>query len=176
MSFTPRLIVVGGFAATGKSTLARSIGQALALPVYEIDLVAHAIANSTDFHGDNPKGVAYDLFWVFAREHLENGNSLIFDQNMGRAHQWNRIERLRTVVDGVEVVTFILDCPYDLCVERFNARKEHPDLGEVVLEDHKYKWDYLNDNEVPGAIRIDARRSEKEVFAEVMGHLDRLLS
>lgn len=46
VSSTPRLIVIGGFAGAGKSTLGRSLSRALALPVYEIDLVAQAISDS----------------------------------------------------------------------------------------------------------------------------------
>lgn len=38
------------------------------------------------------------------------------------------------------------------------------------------KWDYLNDNEFPNAIRIDAARSRDEVFADVMVHLIPLFS
>ena len=48
-------------------------------------------------------------------------------------------------------------------------------MGEFAAEnihDHKYKWDYLNDNELPDAIRIDATRTQEEVFADVMSHLD----
>ena len=59
------------------------MGRALGITYYEIDLVARTIANSGDFHGSNAKGVAFDLFWTLARAYLENGNSLVFDQNMG---------------------------------------------------------------------------------------------
>lgn len=178
-SSVPRLIVIGGFAGAGKSTLARSIGRELALPVYEIDLVARTIADSRDFHGTNSKGVAFDLFWTFARAHLENGNSLIFDQNMGQPWRWGKLKEICASVPGAELVTFLLDCPYDLCIERFEARTEHPDLDEFAdmsIHDHKFKWDYLNDNEFPGAIRIDATRTQEEVFTDVMAHLDQLLS
>lgn len=172
----PYLIVIGGFAGAGKSTLAHRLGRALSLPFYEIDLVARAIADSRDFRGTNPKGVAFDLFWVLARTYLENGNSLIFDQNMGRPWQWEQIKHIVGLVQDAQMVTIILDCPYDLCIERFNARTEHPDLGEVEIHDHKYKWDYLSDNEFSDAIRIDATRSHDEVFADAMAHLSPLFS
>ena len=124
-----RLIVIGGFAGAGKSTLARSLGQALGLPFYEIDLVGKAIAGSKYFKGENPKGVAYDVFWAYARNQLENGCSLIFDQNMGQVWQWTKIKEICDSIAGVEQLTFILDCPYELCVERANARTNHPGLG-----------------------------------------------
>ena len=172
----PILIVIGGFAGAGKSTLARRLGRELAVPFYEIDLVARAIANSRDFQGTNAKGVAFDLFWTIAQTYLENGNSLIFDQNMGRPRHWEKLKHICASVSGVRLMTFILDCPYDLCVERFEARTEHPDLGYVEIHDHKFKWDYLNDNEFPDAIRIDASRSQDEVFADVLAYLAPLFS
>lgn len=174
MASPPYLIVIGGFAGAGKSTLARSLGRALSIPFYEIDFVARAIANSHDFQGTNPKGVAFDLFWALARTYLENGNSLIFDQNMGRPWQWRQIEDICASVPNAQLILFILDCPYDLCTKRFAARTEHPDLGEVDVHAHKYKWDYLNDNEFPNAIRIDATRSPNEVFIDVLAHLEPL--
>lgn len=181
VSSVPRLIVIGGFAGAGKSTLGRSLSRALALPVYEIDLVAHAINNSQDFQGTKKeaKGVAFDLFWSFSRAHLENGNSLIFDQNMGQPWQWGKLKEVCSSVPGTELVTFILDCPYDLCIERFEARAEHPDLDEfayIDIHDHRFKWDYLNDNEFPDAIRIDATRTQEEVLADVVAHMDQLSS
>lgn len=174
-SSNPRLIVIGGFAGAGKSTLGRSLGKALALPIYELDLVGHAIAESSDFHGAKreAKGVAYDLFWSFSRAHLENGNSLIFDQNMGQAHQWEKLREICASVAGAELIIFLLDCPYELCIERFEARTEHPELdssAHVNIHDHKFKWDYLHDNEFPGAIRIDATRTQEEVFADVISN------
>ena len=175
MPSNPRLIVIGGFAGAGKSTLVRSVGRALGITYYEIDLVARTIANSRDFHGSNAKGVAFDLFWTLARAYLENGNSLVFDQNMGQPWQWGQIERVAAGVPGAEVVTFILDCPWDLCLERVEARSKHPDWSKCTVENihrHKHKWDYVTDNEFPGAIRIDASRSQGEVFADVMSHLD----
>jgi predicted kinase len=176
MNNQPYLIVIGGFAGSGKSTLARRLGHALNLPFYEIDLVARAIDNSVDFCGTNPKGVAFDLFWTFARAHLENGNSLIFDQNMGRPYQWGKIKQLCTSIPKARLITIILDCPYELCVKRFESRANHPDLGRVDIHRHKYKWDYLNDNDFPDVIRINASRLKDEVFTDVMFHLHPLFS
>jgi predicted kinase len=174
MSSAPHLIIIAGFAGSGKSTLARRVGKAMALPVYEIDSVARTISDSRDFHGTNveAKGVAFDLFWSLARAQLANGGSLIFDQNMGREQSWNSIEQILSDVPGSEARVFILDCPFEVCVARFNARTEHPDLDEVDIHTHKYKWDYINDNTFPSAIRVDATRSDEEVFREVISHLE----
>lgn len=94
----------------------------MALPFYEIDLIGRTIADSQDFQGTNPKGIAFDVFWVFARTHLENGNSIIFD--MGRPSQWKKLKEVCDLVPNARLVTFILDCPVEVCVERFNNRTD----------------------------------------------------
>ena len=175
MTVNPCLIVIGGFAGTGKSTLARNLGRVLNVPFYEIDLVARAIEDSRDFQGTNAKGVAFDLFWVLARAYLENGNSLTFDQNMGRPWQWQQLQEICDAVPHAQMVTFLLDCPYELCVDRFEARTEHPDLGQIDIHQHKYKWDYLNDNQFSDAIRLDATRSQEKVLADTVVHLSAFL-
>ncbi|MCA9954300.1 MAG: AAA family ATPase [Anaerolineales bacterium] len=177
MPAQPRLIVVGGFAGAGKSTLAKNIGRALSLPVFEIDQMARSIQDNKDFQGAPQAAyrIAFDLFFLFAQGHLQNEGSLILDQNMGHRQTWQNIETLKTSLPHIEVVIFLLDCPYDLCVSRVAARTKHPNLLEVTpenLHNHKYKWDFLHENELPEAIRIDATRPATAVFQEVMHFLN----
>lgn len=175
MSSQPQLIIIGGFAGSGKSTLAKKLGNIFLMPVFEIDHLARSIKESKDFHGKNNEayGIAFDLFFSFARSHLQNGCSLILDQNMGRAMTWENVRKLRDSLSNVAINIFVLECPYELCVTRFAARREHPNL-EVTAEDlgkHKYKWDYLNENELADAIRIDATGTPDDVLKAVLVYL-----
>ena len=179
MSSQARLIIIGGFAGSGKSTLARNIGRTLALPVFEIDSIARSIQESRDFHdkSGNAYGIAFDLFFDFARHHLANQNSLILDQNMGHPLTWRNVDKLRATLPSADVIIFLLDCPYELCVARVDARTEHPTLDKVTaanLHEHKHKWDYLNEQELREAMRIDATRPQDVVFNEVMTYLQPL--
>ena len=168
-----RLIVVGGFAGAGKSTLARRLGNALFVPVFEIDQMARNIRDSKDFHGTQTEshGIAFDFFYAFARQHLHNRGSLIFDQNMGSPTKWQLVTKLSEEVTNIEVKILILDCPYEVCVERFNKREVHPNLNEINIHEHKPKWDYLNDNDFASALRLDATKSMDEVFREALSLL-----
>lgn len=97
---------------------------------------------------------------------------------MGQAMTWENVRELRGSLSNVEVNIFLLECPYELCVTRFAARTEHPNLKEVTVEDldaHKYKWDYLNDNELPDAIRIDATGTSDDVLKAVLVYLKPLI-
>ena len=176
MPSRPRLIVIGGFAGAGKSILARQIGRRLSIPVFEIDFLARSINESPDFHGKGSEhyGVAFDLFFSLSRRFLEGGCDVILDQNMGRAITWKNIEELRTTVGDVDVKIFLLDCPFEICLERVEFRRDHPNYSEITIEelrDHKYKWDFLNENKLPNAIRIDATKPQGVVLKEVLGHL-----
>ncbi len=176
MGTSPHLIVIGGFAGSGKSTLAKKLGQHFSLPVFEIDELAHIIKTSNDFHGESREayGIAFDLFFAFARRHLQQGSSLILDQNMGHARTWENVRTLRDCIPTVSVNIFLLDCPYELCVTRVATRTEHPNLTEVTaahLVEHKYKWDYIQEHAWPEAIRINATHDPATVFQAVLSYL-----
>jgi len=170
------MIVIGGFAGSGKSTLAKKLGNVFSIPVFEIDHLARSIKDSSDFHGESREayGIAFDMFFAFAHRHLDNGSSLILDQNMGHALTWDNVRKLRDSLRKVEFKIFLLECPYGLCVSRFISRTEHPNLHEVTIKNlanHKYKWGYLHEHALPEAIRIDATREPQIVFDEVFGYL-----
>ena len=177
MILSAHLIAIGGFAGAGKSTLARRLGRELSIPVFEIDQIAKSIQLSESFTGtpQDAYGISFDLFFDFAKTHLGNNGNLIFDQNLGHARTWQNIEQLRSKLEGkAKIKIFILDCPWELCLERFAVRTEHPNIDDVTLHDlanHKWKWDYLNENKLPQAIRIDATQTQDEVFRSVNKHL-----
>jgi thymidylate kinase len=95
-------------------------------------------------------------------------------RNWEMCSQFDNVRQLRNSLRNVAFKIFLLECPYELCVTRFLSRTEHPNLHEVTIENlanHKYKWDYLRENELPEAIRIDATREPQVVFDEVFGYI-----
>ena len=159
MASHPTLIVIGGFAGAGKSTLALEIGKRMGIPVFEIDQMARSIRESPDFRGGQREhyGIAFDLFFSMARRLLENRCSIILDQNMGHAVIWENVERLIASIENFDLRIFILDCPFEVCLERVDQRSMHPNYKEVTAEtvrEHKYKWDFLEKNDFPSAARI----------------------
>lgn len=170
-----RLIVIGGFAGAGKSTLARRLGDVLCVPVFEIDQIARNIHDSKDFHGTRKEalGVAFDFFYPFAKQCLQNRASLILDQNMGHPITWQNVAELSEQVENAEMKIIILDCPYEVCVQRFYNREKYPHKNEVNIHEHKYKWDYLNENDFAGVHRIDATQPSEAVFRETLLLLSR---
>ena len=152
---TPTLIVIGGFAGSGKSKLARRLGRELSVPVFEIDAIAKLIQQSPSYDGSHNKRypLTFDLFFGLARQLLANNCSLILDQNMGHEMTWRNVRAFREEmstsvgksipIDQTAVKIFLLDCPYELCLARFAARTQHPNLHDVTLDNinaHKHKW------------------------------------
>lgn len=174
----PTLIVIGGFAGAGKSTLARSLGEKFSIPVFEKDQVAKNLRKIETFRqtGLQADGITFDFFFAFAKAHLNHGGSLIFDQNMGREFTWRTLERLKSELpDHVTIKIFILDCSWELCLSRFAGRTEHPNVGEITLadlEDHKFKWEFLNENELPQAIRVDGSQLAEKVLQDVLTYFE----
>jgi len=54
-----RLITIGGFAGSGKSTLSSRLGRTRSLPVIDLDVISYALKNLKDFNGG--PGASFDL-------------------------------------------------------------------------------------------------------------------
>lgn len=114
-----QLIVIGGFAGSGKSTLSSRLGRTVGMPVIDLDIIVHALQKSKDFNG---------------------GPGAFFD----------------------------------VCVSRVADRVVPHDRVAVTaeeLEEHRFKWEYITNAEIPDAIRIDATKSPESVFQEVVRSL-----
>lgn len=164
-----RLIVIGGFAGSGKSTLSLRLGRTLDLPVVDLDVIAHALQKSGDFSGG--PGAFFDLAYALIENFLRNGTSLIFEQNLGREQTWRRLKQICDTIEGVEFICLILDCPYEVCASRVASRmvpQHRVAVSAEELEMHKFKWEYLTNADIPGAVRIDGTKSPEAIFHEVI--------
>jgi predicted kinase len=167
-----RLIVIGGFAGSGKSTLSSRLGRSLCLPVIDLDVIAHALQTSKDFSGG--PGAFFDLAYALIEDLLRSGTSLIFQQNLGREQTWRRLKHISDTIGNVEFICLILDCPYDICASRVADRVVPHDRVSVTaaeLEKHRFKWEYLTNAKIPDAVRLDATQHPDAIFEEVVRRL-----
>jgi predicted kinase len=83
-----RLVIVGGAPATGKTTLALTLGTSLGLPVITKDDIKEALATpfaTGDRDWSRQLGVAaYSVLFVVAERILSAGNGLILETNFRR--------------------------------------------------------------------------------------------
>ena len=81
----PALIVLGGFAGTGKTTLSRRLAVDLGLPRLGTDTIGRTIRRSEAIKGwdINVQWIAHDVLFRLCEEFLRSGVSTILDMNMG---------------------------------------------------------------------------------------------
>lgn len=167
----PSLIVLGGFAGAGKTTLAKRLSAKYNYPVFSTDVINEALREvlQKSFHEASP--LAYDIMWHLVRKQLQDGVTLILDTHMCTAKVWDELDRLRRDMPGVRVLPIILQCTLDThrarIEERGRSNEEHLNLGGDALEDVLFKYEFIERLRRPDLIRVDANGQPDEVYESV---------
>jgi len=139
------LIVVSGAPASGKTTLARLLGDRAALQVLEKDALKEALSDAlghpSDVAASNRLGSAsYAALFTFAHELLIQDIGLIIESNFRRGVSESELLRVAALASSTRLIH--CTAPDDVLAERyqsrFNARARHPahldDLRQDALE------------------------------------------
>lgn len=139
----PVLWVVCGMLASGKSTIARQLGQAFGISVLQSDVIRkqHFATLSADFsHLDFESGIysrgatalIYGRMFLLAQEQIEKGNSVVLDATFSSRHF--RGEALRLASD-MDATVFFVECtaPEDVLKTRLARREIQPSLSDARL-------------------------------------------
>ena len=122
-------MVVTGHPATGKTTLATALGQALSLPVFHKDVIKESLADVlgfTDRASSQRLGhAATVLLYDIADRTLRGGGSLIVESNFP-AEFASAPLRSSVQASGARVVQIVLRTRADVMMRRFAARRRHP--------------------------------------------------
>lgn len=178
------LIVIGGFAGSGKSTLSRRLSSELRIPRLGSDTIGRTIRGSRGIReGDvDAYWIAYELLFRLCEEFLQSGVSTILDLSMGWAFQWRELDAITARHPEVRVVPIVLRCPRELCLERISRRyRRDPayyDPPELYTSDPKLLaiWEYLERLDRPGVSFVDAARPEDEADGEIRAIVAALLT
>lgn len=165
------LIVLGGFAGAGKTTIAQSLSKAHNYPVFSSDGINDALRSALDMSFKQASPSAYKIMWHLVRKQLEIGTTVIVDAHMAAPHTWESLEKLRQDVPEAQIIPIILRASLEThrarIEERGRTNKEHLNLGGDKLEDVLHKYEYVENLTRPDLIWIDANGSVDEVYRSV---------
>jgi predicted kinase len=168
----PVLIIIGGFAGAGKTTIARRLSEEFSYPVFSTDAINDALRPvlHEDFKTVSP--IAYHVTWHLVRKQLDAGMTIILDTHMAFPRTWESVDKLKQDVPNLKVVPIILQATLDThrvrIEERGRTNKEHLNLGGDEVQDTLFKYDFIEKLERPDLIRVDANGSPNDVYKVVI--------
>ena len=177
------LIVIGGFAGSGKTLVSKRLAYDMGLPRLEADLLGKTIRELESFGGTNAQAfqIGYAILWRLCEEFLSSRTSVIVDANMAWEVAWESVDTVRERCPGSTFVPIVLRCPREVCLERISRRfVEEPGWHgdpERFQDDHATMlWEYLSKLNRPEARFVDSNRLADEVYAEVREHVAATIS
>lgn len=175
----PLLVVLGGFAGAGKTTLSRRLSAELGIPRLGSDDLVRIVSRSQALadHTVDAGWVAYDVFFGLAEDFLRTGLSVILDSNMGEAWRWQHLDAIRDRHPEIRFVPIVLRLPIETCVERMRGRHaDDPDTeiaAEAIMAEprHIRKWEFVETLDRSDVHFVDADRPKDAVYEEVRRYL-----
>ncbi len=171
----PSLIVIGGFAGSGKTTIAKRLSTEMRCPLFSSDDFIHALKSAAT-QNVAAASIAMDILWMTVDAQLKNNVSVIVDANMCHQQSWDSIDELMKRNGAVRCVPIILECSLEICTKRINERgtddPRYSDLKKDMLHAHLSKHEFLLHFQRDGLIRINAERPQAEVYSDVLTALE----
>jgi predicted kinase len=169
----PALIIIGGFAGSGKTAISRRLSRELSIPRLSSDTIGRTVKNSAGIKNGDAYRIAYDVLFRLCEEFIQSGVSAILDLTMGWKFQWQHIDDIVRRYPKTVFLPIILRCPHETCIERtrqrHKANSEYYDPPEVYTTEPKIlgTWEFLTHLDRPDIHFIDADRPHEETYEDV---------
>jgi predicted kinase len=178
------IVVVFGLMASGKTTLARALGETLGLPVIHSDAVRKSLAGlkpttrvphafGQGIYGEDFSRQTYTEMLRLAQGHLAGGRSVILDGSYKRAEERKRVRQLARG-GGVQVLFVYCHWEPGVARERLGLRLTDPAAisdGRVELfEDQIRDFEPLRPEDRP-LLRLDTAREPQVLLEELKDFL-----
>lgn len=121
------LVIVSGFSCTGKTTLAKKIGQNFSLPVFGRDDLKESLFDSLgycDREWSKKLGISsYSLLYLVTEKILATGNSLVIESNFTREPDSKKIKSFQEKYH-CQIIQIYCYTQITLALARFKQRAE----------------------------------------------------
>lgn len=117
-----KVIIIGGFAGAGKTTISQILAKNLHYTLLSSDEITHVIKNELNlpFHQASPAG--FQTLWELAKIQISLGNSCFIDANMCHDKSWKNVDALKKEFPLLNIHIFILESPLEVHKKRFIER------------------------------------------------------
>jgi aminoglycoside phosphotransferase family enzyme/predicted kinase len=186
LQFThPTVWVVCGMIASGKSTVANALADALQIKVLHSDVVRKKLFDRQVFesqeeefgegmYSQDATSLTYGKLLLLAQEEIEQGRSVILDATFSREDQ--RREMLRLVEDRDADIVFVeCRCREAVIRKRLRNRSKSPAISDARLRHlEEFKSRYEAPDEIPPGIKIivNTERSLAETVEKILPQAD----
>ena len=179
----PALIIIGGFAGTGKSTVARRLSTDFCVPRLGSDQIGRAVKMSAGCKQADIDGqrIAYDVLFRLCEEFIGSGVSVILDMTMGWAFQWRQTDATLSRHPDTLCLPLILRCSSERYMARIQQRHAaHPayyDAPDVYTSDQRILdiRQFLKALDRPEVHFIDAEPEADQVYETVRSCLTEMM-
>jgi len=174
----PALVCVGGLIASGKSTVAEALGEALSCPVVDADRTRKRMLRVEETHplNDPPWQGAYDprvTSRVYgevlsrAASVLASGRSVVVDASF-RSHALRANARELARVHGVRFQFVECRAPLDVCRARLAHRERGPSDGRLaIFDDFAARFEPVDEFSAGEYVPLDTARDLAASLAEL---------
>ena len=169
---SPALVIIGGFAGTGKTTISKRLSAELSIP-----RLGRTIKNSAGTKSGDAYRIAYDVLFRLGEDLIQSGVSAILDLTMGWEFQWQHVDSIIHRYPKMVFIPIILRCPHATCIERtqqrHRANPEHYDPPEIYETEPKNRsiWKFLARLDRSDIHWVDVDRSYDKVYEEVREYI-----
>lgn len=134
----PRVVILGGAPATGKTTLATAVARSLQVPLLAKDLIKESLLDSfgaTDLRASQKVGAAgWELLFLVAAWLLDARVGFVIEGNF----EARATSRLRELARRSEAIQVICQCSDELSQERYERRASASDRHPGIWTSREY--------------------------------------
>lgn len=177
----PTIWVVCGMIASGKSTVAGALADALQTRILRSDVIRKELFQQPKFksqdaafgegmYTQDATSLTYGKLLLKAQETIENGDSIILDATFSREFQRRDVWRLAVDMDA-NIIFIECRCREEVIVQRLKKRPLNGSVSDARLKHlnaFKERYEAFDENHNAILFPVDTEKPLKEIMADIL--------